>query len=217
MLGAHDVELGVVGKFVLNVAIFGLLIVGLWRIEQRIDKGQTLIALALLAVVGIIGRIVFNPLPNISPVTILILLAGAHYGVRHGVVLATVITVGSNMVLGHGIWTFYQAVGWSLVACLGAYLSMWLVNSQDKLNLNRLMVLGFVSAFVFDWFVSLSVLHTQSISYLMPYLVQGLMYDLVHAFGNLVFAAWLGVPVSDILKRHYSFNLEAPTNVQLSA
>ena len=217
MLGAHDVELGVVGTFVLNVAIFGLLIVGLWRIEQRIDKGQTLIALALLAVVGIIGRIVFNPLPNISPVTILILLAGAHYGVRHGVVLATVITVGSNMVLGHGIWTLYQAVGWSLVACLGAYLSMWLVNSQDKLNLNRLMVLGFVSAFVFDWFVSLSVLHTQPMSYLTPYLVQGLMYDLVHAFGNLVFAAWLGVPVSDILKRHYSFNLEAPMNVQLPA
>ena len=46
MLGAHDVELGVVGKVALNVAIFSLLIVGLWRIEQRIDKGQTFIVLA---------------------------------------------------------------------------------------------------------------------------------------------------------------------------
>jgi hypothetical protein len=116
MLGAHDVELGIAGTFAINIAIFGLLIIGLWRIERRLDSGQTLIALALIAVVGIVGRILLEPLPNISPVTVLILLAGAHYGVRHGVALATIIAVGSNLVLGHGLWTFYQAAGWSLVA-----------------------------------------------------------------------------------------------------
>lgn len=216
MLGAHDVELGVLGTLALNMGIFGLLIAGLWRIERRVDSGQTLIALALIAVVGIVGRIILEPLPNISPVTILILLAGAHYGVRHGVVLATVIAVVSNLFLGHGLWTLYQAAGWSLVACTGAYLSTWLVNSEGKLNLNRLMVLGFASAFAFDWFVSLSVLHTQPPSYLAPYLIQGFVYDLVHAFGNLAFAAWLGAPVSDMLKRHYSVNLEATKNVPLA-
>ena len=217
MLGAHDVELGIAGTFAMNIAIFGLLIAGLWRIERRLDSGQTLIALALIALVGIVGRILLEPLPNISPVTVLILLAGAHYGVRHGVALATVIAVGSNLVLGHGLWTFYQAAGWSLVACVGAYLSTWLVNSEGKLNLNRLMVLGFASAFAFDWFVSLSVLHTQTPFYLAPYLIQGFVYDLVHAFGNLAFAAWLGAPVSDMLKRHYSVNLEAANNVPHAA
>ncbi len=216
MLGAHEVELGVLGTLALNMGIFGLLIAGLWRIERRVDSGQTLIALALIAVVGIVGRIILEPLPNISPVTILILLAGAHNGVRHGVVLATVIAVVSNLFLGHGLWTLYQAAGWSLVACAGAYLSTWLVNSEGKLNLNRLMVLGFASAFAFDWFVSLSVLHTQPPSYLAPYLIQGFVYDLVHAFGNLAFAAWLGAPVSDMLKRHYSVNLEATKNVPLA-
>jgi len=216
MLGAHDVELGVLGTLALNMGIFGLLIAGLWRIERRVDSGQTLIALALIAVVGIVGRIILEPLPNISPVTILILLAGAHYGVRHGVALATVIAFVSNLFLGHGLWTLYQAAGWSLVACTGAYLSTWLVNSEGKLNLNRLMVLGFASAFAFDWFVSLSVLHTQPPSYLAPYLIQGFVYDLVHAFGNLAFAAWLGAPVSDMLKRHYSVNLEATKNVPLA-
>ncbi|HJL59275.1 MAG TPA: DUF6580 family putative transport protein, partial [Candidatus Thalassarchaeaceae archaeon] len=176
MLGAHDVELGVLGTLALNMGIFGLLIAGLWRIERRVDSGQTLIALALIAVVGIVGRIILEPLPNISPVTILILLAGAHYGVRHGVALATVIAFVSNLFLGHGLWTLYQAAGWSLVACTGAYLSTWLVNSEGKLNLNRLMVLGFASAFAFDWFVSLSVLHTQPPSYLAPYLIQGFVY-----------------------------------------
>ena len=57
MLGAHDVELGIAGTFAMNIAIFGLLIAGLWRIERRFDSGQTLIALALIAVVGIVGRI----------------------------------------------------------------------------------------------------------------------------------------------------------------
>ena len=213
MLGAHDVELGIAGTFTLNVAIFALLITGLWRFERRLESGQIFVGLALIAVIGIIGRIILEPLPNISPVTILLLLAGAHYGMRHGLLLATVIVVSSNLVLGHGLWTLYQVVGWSLVACVGAYLSTWLIDSDGKLNVNRLIIVGFTSGFAFDWFVSLSVLHTQPISYLAPYLVQGFVYDLVHATGNLAFAAWLGVPISEMLKRHYSFKLEAANNV----
>ncbi len=213
MLGAHDVELGMTGTLIVNVAIFALLITGLWRFERRLESGQILVGLALIAAIGIAGRIILEPLPNISPVTILLLLAGAHYGMRHGLLLATVIVVCSNLVLGHGIWTLYQIVAWSLVACAGAYLSTWLIDSDGKLNINRLIVVGFTSGFAFDWFVSLSVLHTQPISYLAPYLVQGFVYDLVHAIGNLAFAAWLGVPISDMLKRHYSFKLEATNNV----
>ena len=216
MLGAHDATLGTTGSVFLNSALFALILFGLWRIESRLDSGRTMIALAVLATAGIVGRILLEPLPNISPVTVLVFLAGAHYGVRHGVALATVIAVVSNLFLGHGLWTLYQAAGWSLVACAGAYLSTWFVNSEGKLNLNRLMVLGFASAFAFDWFVSLSVLHTQPPSYIASYLIQGFVYDLVHAFGNLAFAAWLGAPVSDMLKRHYSVNLEATKNVPLA-
>lgn len=213
MLGAHDVELGMAGTFAVNVAIFTLLIAGLWRFERRFQSGQILIGLAVIAAIGIAGRIILEPLPNISPVTILLLIAGVHYGVRHGLLLATIIVVSSNLVLGHGLWTIYQILGWSLVACAGAFLSTWLIDSDGKLNINRLIIVGFTSGFAFDWFVSLSVLHTLPISNLAPYLVQGLVYDLVHATGNIAFAVWLGAPISEMLKRHYSFKLEATNNV----
>ena len=213
MLGAHDVTLGTTGSVLLNSALFALALFGLWRIETRLESGRTMIALALLATAGIAGRILLEPLPNISPVTVLVFLAGAHFGARHGIALATIITFGSNVVLGHGLWTLYQAVGWSMIAVAGACLATWLIDAHGKLNLNRLMVSGFTLGFAFDWFVSLSVLHTQPLSYLPVYLAQGFVYDLVHAFGNLAFAAWLGVPVSEMLKRHYTIKLEAVKNV----
>lgn len=219
MLGAHDVELGTAGIVILNSSIFALALFGLWRIESRVESGRTYATLALLATAGILGRILLEPLPNISPVTVLVLLAGAHFGARHGVALATIITVASNLVLGHGIWTLYQAVGWSLIALLGAYLSGWLVDSQGKLNLNRLMLSGFALGFAFDWFVSLSVLHTQPLSYLPAYLAQGLVYDFVHGFGNVAFAAWLGSPVAEALGRHSNFKMveTKPSPVVLTA
>ncbi len=219
MLGAHDVELGMTGTILLNSGIFALILFGLWRIETRLESGRSMAALTILAVAGILGRILLEPLPNISPVTILVLLAGVHFGARHGIALATIITIGSNLVLGHGLWTLYQAVGWSLVAVLGSSLSGWLVDVNGKLNLNRLMLTGFTLGFAFDWFVSLSVLHTQPLSYLPLYLAQGLVYDFVHGFGNLAFAAWLGVPVSDALTRHNEVGLvdSAPPPIVLTA
>ena len=37
--------------------------------------------------------------------------------------LASVVAISSNLVLGHGIWTLYQALAWSLVGITGSSLS----------------------------------------------------------------------------------------------
>ena len=66
MLGAHDVTLGTTSSVLLNSALFALALFGLWRIESRLDSGRTMIALALLATAGIAGRILLEPLPNLS-------------------------------------------------------------------------------------------------------------------------------------------------------
>ena len=217
MLGAHDVELGTGAMVALNAAVFGLLLFGIWKVEKGLNSGSDLLVLSLLAVAGIFGRILLEPLPNVSPVTILVLLAGAHFGARRAVALAAVIALFSNLWMGHGLWTFYQAVGWSLVGCAGALLSSWLLDEKRELVLPRLMAVGFAAGFVFDWFVSLSVLHTQPVSYLPPYLAQGFMFDLVHALGNLAFAAVIGVTVSQALERHRTIRLEVAQSVPVTA
>ena len=134
----------------LNAAVFGLLLFGIWKVEKGLNSGSDLLVLSLLAVAGIFGRILLEPLPNVSPVTILVLLAGAHFGARRAVALAAVIALFSNLWMGHGLWTFYQAVGWSLVGCAGALLSSWLLDEKRELVLPRLMAVGFAAGFAFD-------------------------------------------------------------------
>ena len=87
--------------------------------------------------------------PNIQPVTILMLLAGAHLGSRHGVALAVLVTLVSNIFLGSGWWTIWQASGWAMVAVTGALASNWLI-TDGRLNMWRVASLGLAWGFLFD-------------------------------------------------------------------
>ena len=53
-----------------------------------------------------------------------------------------------------------------------------------------------------DWIVSSSILLKTDPAMLAPYLLNGLLFDLYHAVGNLVFAAWMAAPIGDMLLRH---------------
>jgi energy-coupling factor transport system substrate-specific component len=105
--------------------------------------------------------------------------------------------------MGHGLWTLYQALGWSLVGIIGTLLS-------NKLHLNNtgsntpLMMVAIFCAFIFDWTVSLSVLHTLGPDLLFVYILSGIPFDILHAVGNMFFVAWLASPLSEIMTRHLS-------------
>ena len=92
-------------------------------------------------------------------------------------------------------------IGWGTVGLIGALLSEHLLK-EGRLELNRVALASVVSAFLFDWIVSLSILLNTDASFLMPYLVNGLLFDLYHAVGNLVFVAWIANPMGEIMLRH---------------
>jgi hypothetical protein len=73
---------------------------------------------------------------------------------------------------------------------------------EGKLNLNRVAVVAIAAGFAFDWIVSLSILLKTDPSMLAPFLLNGLVFDLYHAAGNLAFVAWMAVPIGEILARH---------------
>ena len=154
-------------------------------------------------ITAVVGRLLLEGAPNIQPVTILMLLAGAHIGIRRGMALAVLTTLVSNMFLGSGLWTIYQASGWALIALFGGLLSSKLVEN-GRINMWRLASAGLVLAFAFDWWVSLYIFHGDaSISTYLQYLISGLSYDLMHALGNVTFAFWL----APILNRSPDLNI----------
>tara|TARA_B100000427_G_scaffold177528_1_gene147704 strand:+ start:670 stop:1194 length:525 start_codon:yes stop_codon:yes gene_type:complete len=160
--------------------------------------------LILLAIFGVSGRILMEPIPNVQPVTVLVILTGAYFGAPRALALAAIVTLASNVIfMGHGPWTIFQAIGWGAIGICGALLSDKLV-VNEKLRLNRLALMAAASGIAFNWFVSLSILLDTGFSMLVPYLLNGLVFDLYHAFGNILFVAWMATPLGEIMSRHRS-------------
>lgn len=194
----HVLEMGPTSGLLLNLGLLGLICWSLLRIEQNISQGQKYFILGICAIFGIAGRILLSPIPNVQPVTVIVLLAGIRMGAKESVFLATIIALCSNLVLGHGIWTLYQAVAWSLIGILGS------VFSSKIDTLSKLIYFSVFSGLFFNWFVSISILHAVSFELFLPYVISGLPFDLLHIVGNITFVIWFSTPLSEIMSKHNS-------------
>ena len=202
MYDFHNVALTPNQSLLLNITILSVIVFAVIRSERRMDDSNPLAMIGILAIFGIAGRILLDPLPNFQPVTVIVLLAGIYYGAPRAVALAGIIALTTNfVVLGHGPWTLFQVAGWGFVGTLGAIFAEHLLK-EGELQLNKLAGLAVISAFAFDWIVSVSILINTDVSMLAPYLINGLLFDLYHAVGNLVFVAWLANPLGEIMLRH---------------
>ena len=84
---------------------------------QQMGKIQEISLIGILAAVNIASRIALQALPNIKPVTSIIIISVLLFGLAFGIKLTLVTTLVSNMYLGMGIWTFFQILAW-IVICL---------------------------------------------------------------------------------------------------
>ncbi len=202
MSDLHNIALTPNQTILLNTVILILIATALYRAERKLDGSDPWIMLSILAIFAIAGRILLDPLPNIQPVTVVVLLTGIYYGGPRAFALAGIVALATNfLVLGHGPWTLFQVVGWGSIGVAGALLSDRLL-IDGKLNLNRLAVFAAVSGFVFNWIVSLSILMKTDPSMLIPYVLSGLTFDMYHAAGNILFVAWMAEPLGEMMLRH---------------
>ena len=194
----------------MNVVILTLIGYLCLQTPRKLKNPNENIILSLLLIFAISGRILLAPLPNIQPVTTIILLIGALCGMRKAVIGAFSVILLSNLILGHGLWTIYQGLGWSIVGIMGGLCSKNII-INDNLNFTKLISLGIISAFLFDWIVSLSILPYIDNSLFLTYLINGVPYDLLHASGNIFFIIWLATPIKNLIlkgKNHSIKNLD---------
>ncbi len=202
MYDFHNSALTPIQTILLNAAILSIIVVSLMRSERSLRDQSQWTMMALLVVFGVSGRILMEPLPNVQPVTVLVIMAGAYYGAPRALALAATIALASNVLfLGHGPWTIFQALGWGALGVVGASLAHRLI-VDGELRVNLLAVVAAASGFAFNWIVSLSILLNAEPSMLAPYLLNGLVFDLYHAAGNVAFVAWISVPLGDMMLRH---------------
>ncbi len=204
MYDFHNVALSPNQSLFLNIAILSIIVLSLIRSERSLRDQSQWGMLVLLAVFGVSGRILLDPIPNVQPVTVLVLMAGAYFGAPRAIALAATIALASNvMLLGHGPWTLFQAVGWGAIGLVGALMSSRIV-VEGRVRIGPLAVIAAASGLAFNWFVSLSILLEAGSSMLVPYLLNGLVFDLYHVAGNVLFVAWMASPLGEMMSRHRS-------------
>lgn len=143
--------------------------------------------IGILAAVNIASRIALQSLPNIKPVTSIIIISVMIFGLAFGIKLTIVTTLVSNIYLGMGIWIFFQILAW-IVICLFTQILMDLFKKINREpNILIMAIFAFLMGYVFGVIVSLEKFVIGGPSLFIVYYLAGLLFDTLHAVGNFIF------------------------------
>lgn len=161
-------------------------------------KTQKLTLLAMLAALATVGRILFSSLfylPNVQPVSTLVIICGIWLGPVEGVILAVLSTILSNLVLGMGIWTLPQILCWGIIGLISGLIGKYRKSMP-------IWVLALFSAFVgYGYGLVMSLTYGTIGNHFWAYYLSGLMYDTYHAVGNVIFMVTLYPVLSKLFVR----------------
>lgn len=155
--------------------------------------------IGLLCALCITLRLIKLPIPNVQPVTDILMITTLSLGAASGLLLATLTMVLSNLFLGFGIWTIPQ-IGAYFLCILTVVLLSYLCPLRHWfwLQLSLALFLGFEYGF----FVSLGLALLGSTPAFWGYYFSGLLFDTFHGLGNLILYPLLYPPLTKALQRY---------------
>lgn len=165
---------------------------GHYQVLTKLQQFSTrrIAMIALLSSLAYIGRLLCQPLPNIQPVTVIIVLITVYMGWIDGVCVAVISIVLSNMLMGMGPWTMAQILTYViLVAITWLFTHKFLKTSESThKGMTWIMValVGFLGL-LYGFIISLFSYKLFGLAHFWPYYIQGLAFDIMHAVGNSVF------------------------------
>jgi energy-coupling factor transport system substrate-specific component len=184
-------------SFVLVVALVGIGVAG-YGLRSRAATELSLIA--ALAALATASRVLFASLPNVKPVTFVVLVSGVALGPGPGFMVGATSALVSNLFFGQGPWTPWQMLAWGAVGAVGG-----LIGRGGRLPRRwELVVAGSVLALAFDWFVTLWMFlayTARTWQALVALYAQGLPFDLAHVAATGLFAGLFGVQAVTIVAR----------------
>ena len=185
--------------------------------DRKSSSPQPWMIFSILVLLAVAGRVILEPLPNIQPVTAMVVIIAVLWGGSRAAAFGISVAILSNLIMGHGIWTAYQAAAWTLIALVSGKAANMFKDDLGSLLESRMVVLAFISGFIFDWIVSISVLHTAEPAFLALYILNGLPFDLIHGVGNAAFVVWMASPMANIIHRHSKLNATQSVNSDATA
>lgn len=168
--------------------------------ERSQQAVETLLMVAVMVALAVVGRILFQPLPSFKPVAAVVAVTGMYFGARAGFVTGAMTAVISNFYFGQGAWTPFQMFSWGMVGLLAGLLAEPL-----KRSVVVQVLFGAASGALFSLLMDVySALWFDNALHLARYLAfvsSSLPVTVTYMVSNIVFLLVLTKPVGKIFGR----------------
>lgn len=164
--------------------------------------------LAMLIACCVIGRSVFQSIPNVQPVTDIIIFTTIFFSFWEGSIVAVLTILITNMYMGMGLWTIFQIISY-LVIILIAYILKFIPKFKKDMKLQAIYSLfaGYIYGIVISIFSVLSFSGIENFpKKFILYYINGFSFDTMHAIGNFILYLTF-IPIFKKLETSY-FNKE---------
>ena len=186
------------GAIAMLLAVVAAHAAGFAWLEGGTASAKDLTLVATLGGLAAAGRVLFAPIPDVQPVTVIVAASGVALGPRRGFAVGALAALASNFFLGQGPHTPWQMLAWG--GCgVAAGLARHLLRNRLAFA-GFCFVLGYAFGTLMDlwhWYGYLP--HTGAA--LTVVLSSGFAFNVAHAAGNLVLALVAGPELRRVLER----------------
>ena len=160
--------------------------------------------IALLSTLAYIGRLLFAWIPNVQPVTVILLIITLEMGLVEGFLTASLSMILSNIFLGMGPWTLYQIASFAIVILVFFCLKfLWRQTwKQPLLKLTFFTIMAGLMGYLYGFVISIFSVYFYHIPKFWVYYLQGLPFDTLHALGNIGFWILLSPLLPRIIQKY---------------
>jgi energy-coupling factor transport system substrate-specific component len=181
--------------------VLGALGIAFWWYERSRPSAKLLAVVATLAALAALGRDAFVAIPDVKPITAIVLVSGLALGAGPGFAVGAISGLASNILLGQGPWTPWQMLGWGLVGLIGAALARPLGPRPSRW---AIAIACAVSAEAFNLVADLSTwtaAGNHSPAAFGVVLGAALVFDLTHVLASFAFGLAFGTVLLRMLLR----------------
>ncbi len=183
--------------------LVGLVLLAGWLAYERSQPSARMVAVvATLAAVAALGRDAFVALPEVKPITAIVLVVGYVLGPLPGFTVGAIGMLASNVLLGQGPYTPWQMAAWGAVGVAGAVLGRLTGRRLGRLPLAFACGLAALAATevmnVYTW--TLGATHTLA-AFLLIAGATALSFNLVDAGASFLFGLAFAPELARVLTR----------------
>lgn len=163
--------------------------------ERTKPQPKDILPIVVICCAASLGRVIFAVIPQVQPVTALVVIAGRVYGCRKGYVTGALCALISNLFLGQGPWTLFQMTAWGMTGLLAGLLEKVICRLPESRKTRIYAICGLFSAFLFSLITDLLTVSylgdSVSVSSVLAVYTAGFSFNLGHGIFNFILISFL--------------------------